>query len=234
MMREKAFQNLVRIAVEIEELEQSALAPPNWDSDSSPVISIGRIVFRRKHIRRLTVPLAAAIALLCLLRPAARPVSTPTVSHVASVNAALVRPFDIAVCPVEFTVRDGYEHSAGEETLKVVAIFQTWKKECECHVWQLYEWEDDRSLADMTPEQIHEITMDVTGAPPLEELQVVAIARNSADLPLCIPESCELVECLNQVSPTNDARDNSVAYATAVRDCLPDTVRVIPQSLFQE
>jgi hypothetical protein len=233
-MKTKDFENLVRMAVELEELERSVFAHPRTGTDSLPAISPDRSRFRRTLIQRLTAPLAAAIALLYMLLPSGKTVTPPSPARPFAARSQTVRPFDVAVCPVELAVNSEHARQPGEETLKVVAIFQTWQKECECHAWQLYEWEDDNSLADMTPEQIHTIAMDVTGATPLERLQVIAIAKNGADLPLCVPESCALVECLNQVAPSNEAQDNSAAYASAVRECLPDTVRVIPQSFSHE
>lgn len=232
-MKQKDFENLIRMAFEIDELEPSAVARERPSANPLVSISFDRALFRRKIIRRLTIPLAAAVALLYVLLPTGRSVP-PSSRPPLSMLAGAARPFDIAVCPVE-PARNGVRNGSTDDGIyKVVAIFQTWRKECECHAWQLYEWEDDRSFAEMSPEQIHEIALDVTGAPPLEQLLCVAIAHNSADFPLCVPESCELVECLNEVNPSEDSRESAAEYATAVRACLPDTVRVVPQSFYHD
>ena len=221
-MRDRDLESLIRMMLEIDELDRTCAR------DSRRVIS-GRALFRRMFVHRLTIPLAAAIALLYLLIPSGQKTNLSP-RHVAPTFAATIRPFDVSFCPLDSIHTNESTRSSNDANYKVLAIFQTWWKECECHAWQLYEWEDNRSLAEMTPEQIQQLALDVTGAPPLEELLVVAIAPNADDLPLCEPESCELVDCLNDVAPAGQTRGNAAEYASAVRACLPDTVRVVSHS----
>lgn len=225
-MKERALENLIRMALEIDELDRSATRPEFTEQAAADVIAFKRTGFSSRLVRRLTVPLAAAIALSAVLLHTSRPVP-PQQRGPSTALAAVARPFDIDFCPLEsghFGIGGGGDSNA----YKVIAIFQTWRQDCECHAWQLYEWEDHRSLTEMTPEQIREIALNVTGASPVEQLLCVAIASNAADLPLCVPESCQLVDCLNDVAPPGDARESAVEYASAVRACLPESIRIVP------
>jgi hypothetical protein len=219
---DKDLENLVRMAAEIDALEQAArVAAP--ESDAAPV----RIRFDRPRDRRpfwrlgASTAAAAAVLLLVLL-----PLSSARHSR-----------FEIAYCPsvprFDGVRIDRFEPSSPQQCV-VLAIFHTWQTDCQCLAWQLYEWEDGRPLAEFTPEQVHDITIDVTDAPPLEQLLLVAIAKNPRDLPSNEADTSDLLDCLNELAPPTDPHGSATSYASAVRACLPDTVKVVPRSFFVE
>ena len=100
----------------------------------------------------------------------------------------------------------------------------------------MYEWEDGAALAEMTPDQLREITLDVTGAPPVQQLLVVALARHASDLPRNDEQTTRLVHCLNEVQPPTVPGDNADEYASVVRACLPNAedITVVPQAFYVE
>lgn len=214
-------ENLVRMAAEIDAFERAAqVGAPKDDAAPATIRFDDTRDWRSRW--RLGVSVAAAATLLLALLPP---------------SPARHAPFEIAYCPsvprYDGVRIDRFEPSSGQQCA-VLAIFHTWEKECQCLAWQLYEWEDGRPLAEFTPEQVHDITIDVTNAPPLEQLLVIAIAKNPRDLPSNEADTHNLLDCLNELAPPTDPRDSATAYASAVRACLPDSVKVVPQPFFVE
>jgi hypothetical protein len=225
-MNEKDLQNLVRMAVEIDELDRAAYA-----ADAPGELAPATIRFDRAPLRqpgwRLGVPAAAAAAALLL-------VLLPPSTDQQSISA-LASSFRIDYCPAvpRFDgVRIDHFEPSSPEHCAVLAIFNTWEKECQCLAWQLYEWEDGRALAELSPDEVRNITIDVTDAPPIEQLLLVAIAKDPRDLPSNEDQTYELLDCLNEVAPATDPRESAAAYASAARACLPDTVTIVPQPFF--
>jgi len=220
-VKDKELENLVRMAAEIDALEHAAHMSEPLGDDTPAIIRFDRGRDRRLPWRLGAGAAAAAAILLALLPP-----------------ATITRPqFEIAYCPsvprYDGVRIDRFQPSSPQQCA-VLAIFHTWEKDCQCLAWQLYEWEDGRPLAELTPDQVHDITIDVTDAPPLEQLLVVAIAKHARDLPSSEADTYDLLECLNELAPPTDPRDSARAYASAVRACLPDSVKVVPQPFFVE
>jgi hypothetical protein len=128
---------------------------------------------------------------------------------------------------------DRFQPSASERC-SVLALFRTYHEECRCLAWRIYEWEDGRPLAELDPEQVVDIALEVTDAPPVEQLLVVAVARRPTDLPADHEQTTELLDCLNEVSPPTEWQAEASAYASAVKACLGSGVTVVPQSFFVE
>lgn len=225
-MNENDLDNLVRMAAEIDELERGARAPDRVGDGTRAVIRFDR-ARQRWPFGHLAAPAAAAAAavLLALL---------PATEH-RSPNAAVASSFQIDYCPTvpryDGVRIDHFEPSSAERCT-VLAIFNVWHNECQCLAWRLYEWEDGRALADLTPDEIQSIVIDVTDVPPIEQLLVVAIAKDPRDLPSDEKQTGELLDCLNEVAPATEPREDAAAYASAVRACLPDSVTVVPQPFF--
>ncbi len=226
-MNEQEFDNLIRMAVEIDELERSALAFDEADR-RDVTIPIRRAGGMQRPRRYLLSAATAAAVILALL---------PTLSNESPTPSANDTPFEIAYCPTVPQLNgiriDRFEPSSPRECA-VLAIFRAWHTDCDCLAWQLYEWDDGRPLAELTPEKVHEIMLDVTDAPPLEQLLVIAVAKNPNDLPRSESDTHDLLTCLNKVTPSSDLSDNAAAYASAVRSCLPDSVQIVPQSFCVE
>ncbi len=224
-MNEKNLKNLVRMASEIDEFERAARAPDRLDDVAPATIKFDRGRPRRP-LWRIAAPAAAAAALLLAL--------LPTTAH-RPPSAAFASSFQIDYCPTVPRydgVRIDHFEPSSDEQCTVLAIFNTWENDCQCLAWQLYEWEDGRSLAELSPNEIHKIAIDVTDAPPIEQLLVVAIAKNPSDLPSNERQASELLDCLNEVAPATEPYESAAAYASAVRACLPDSVTVVPQPFF--
>jgi len=116
----------------------------------------------------------------------------------------------------------------------MLAVFRAWHQDCQCLAWQLHVWEDGRPSVELLPQDICDIMIDVTDAPPVEQLLLVAIARDPEDLPRNSAQAGDLLDCLNAVIPPSGPNGHVAAYASAVRLCLPEGVTVVPQSFVVE
>lgn len=208
------------MVAELEEFERDAERRELHQPDRLGVIRLPL----RGRLGWLGVPLAAAAAVLLALLP------QPSVPRTAIVIDA---PPELEIAHWPNVQPDGaivecFEPTATER-VSVLAIFHRWHQDCQCMEWQLYEWEDGRRMAELSPDEIHDITIDVTDAPPVAQLLVVAVAKNPDDLPRDEAGAYELLDCLNDVVPPSDAEGSDLAYASAVQACLPESVRVVPQ-----
>ena len=221
IVNNKELENLVRMAAEIDSLEHVARICEPLADGTPATVRFDRARGRRPLWWFGASAAAAAALLLMLLSPS--PAQHPD--------------FEIAYCPsaprYDGVRIDRFEPSSPQQCA-VLAIFHSWQTDCQCLAWQLYHWEDGRPLAEFTPDQVHDITIDVTDAPPLEQLLVVAIAKNARDLPSSEADAHDLLDCLNELAPPTNPRDSTTAYASAVRACLPNSVKVVPQSFFVE
>jgi hypothetical protein len=231
-MDDRLLENLLRMALEVEDLEIRAceqivgaarIAPPSAEPLSGPRLRTPGVRWTR---RLAAVPIAAAASLALLLWYN----SPPTTS-----SAAI--QMQVEHCP-GLPLPDGvrmerFQPSSPEHCV-VLALFRTYRDECRCLAWRVHEWEDGRPLAELDPQQVLDIVLDVTDAPPIEQLLVVAAARVPADLPSDSEEASELLQCLDEQVPPTECRSDAASYATAVRACLGDRVTVVPQSLLVE
>ena len=227
MSGDEKLEQLIRMAIEADEVARGG-------ADRSFLSNPAR---RRAIVRRLVSPaLAAAASLLLVLQlsptgPDSR--LRPSIASAVALSASL--DYCPAVATHTGTRVDRFEPVVGEPCV-VLAIFHSWQDECQCLEWQLYEWEDGGALAEMTPDQLREITLDVTDAPPVQQLLVVAIARQASDLPRNDEQTTRLVHCLNEVQPPTAPGENTDEYASAVRACLPNSedVTIVPQAFYVE
>ena len=237
-MKDREIENLIRMAVEIDELEQRSLDEASRASGAARgTIRLGE---RRASAARWWIGLsavAAAACLLLLLWPRQSQTAPPTSATPAVVQRQHEIPVEIDYCPA-LPRKDGIRidrfEPSSPESCSVLAIFHSWHEECKCLTWELDEWEDGRPLAEFSPGRVLDIALDVTGAPPLQQLLVVAIAKDPGDLPSTDADTCELLQCLNEVRPPTDPGDSPAAYGSAVRACLPESVTVVPQPFFVE
>ena len=237
-MNDKELERLLWMACEIDEIEQlagkradpEAGAPARAPADDDIVIRIGRGGLGRRGWRA-ALSIGAVAAAACLWFFLRLP------AEQSSVQQASALPLQVAYCPgVPFTDGqriDRFEPNSPEYCV-VLAIFRTWQQGCRCLVWQLHEWEDGRTLAELMPGDVPDIELDVTDAPPVEQLLVVAISPRASDLPSSDDEVDGLLQCLNELSPPTESCESAEVCAMAVESCLPEGVTVVPQSFFVE
>jgi hypothetical protein len=223
-VNDRELEKLLRVAIELEELERGASSPQRERDEvhAEPLTAWTRGV---PILWRIAVPAAAAAALALAFFPT--PASRETVASVPSVA--------IEYWPGEHGddgVRVDCFESTSTERCSVMAIFHSWRHECQCVEWQLYEWEDGRPLAELSPDEVRGIALDVTNAPPVEQLLVVAIAKDPTDLPEDEAAAIGLIACLDEVAPASAEDDRANEYAAAVRTCLPKSVRVVHQPFY--
>jgi len=240
-VNDKGIENLVRMAVEIGEIEDLASAQTRVIPVEGAADHLGRaadrapavIRFERRQPQRWLwqIGLSAAAVAACVLL-----LSPPPRAPLAPRSAAAV-PVEIDYCP-GVPLSDGLRIDRFEPTATghgaVLAIFHVWHDGCQCLGWRLHEWEDGRTVAEVAPGQVLDIALDVTDAPPVEQLLLVAISRHADDLPSSEADTYGLLDCLNEVTPPTDPCDSAAAYASAVQSCLPEGVTVVPRAFFVE
>jgi hypothetical protein len=118
--------------------------------------------------------------------------------------------------------------STAHEPCTMLALFRIWNSTCQCLMWELHQWEDGVTLADVAPGESVDVRLDVGDSPPVQQLFVLAVARERGDLPGRPEKAEELLECLNHTAPPLGATEDTVAYTSAVSACLPTGVTVVP------
>lgn len=223
----ETLHNLVCMADEIEELEAAASAdqplavpPLRLPRDAGVAAHAHRPAVRFTTARRWLVGLtAAAAALLLLVRQGGE------VEPQASVAPLVVQsPTGKAqTSSPRFQFR-----SVAREGCFVLAVFRMWNGECQCLAWKVYRWDDGDPLAELDAGQTLDLRLDAADLPPIEQLLVLAVAPRPDGLPDTGEEADALLACLNQRTPTPAEDDRIERYASAVRECLPSGVTVLP------
>lgn len=209
-MRDADLQTLIRLAAEAD-----GLAPAG-------ARRLADVSSNTRRVRALgLVGLAAAAALALMLTPAPRhtgrdriPASAVHIRHLPGRTGADQRRVD------QF-------RSSSSEPCAVLAIFHSWSRECECLAWKLHEWEQGRMVDSLEVGESADIALNVTGAPPVQQLLFLAVAPRRDQLP-GNAETTRLLACLNEAPPPARGEDWA-AYASTVQTCLPSGVTVVPQ-----
>ncbi|MBU0639805.1 MAG: hypothetical protein KKB50_13135 [Planctomycetes bacterium] len=125
--------------------------------------------------------------------------------------------------------------TTADESCVVVAVFRAWNETCQCLDWRLHEWgEAGRTLAELDPDEMLDIALNVSDNPPVGQLLVLASSRQPDDLPATSVDAEALLECLNVVAPPACPNSDVSAYASAVRACLPANVTLVAQTFVVE
>ena len=170
---------------------------------------------------------AAALALFFVdWRQPAKTTTERSVSHAIAVS---VRYAPHALGPGAGPRVDCFQSTASEPCT-MVALLRTWNSACECLMWELHQWEDGATLAEVSPGEPVDVRLDVADSPPVQQLLVLAVSRERGDLPDRPDKAEELLECLNHSAPPLGATEDTASYASAVSACLPQGVTVVPAS----
>jgi hypothetical protein len=175
------------------------------------------------------VPLAAAAALAFLLWPSRSAPADPERSAGHSVARAV--PVSVRYAPHAGGAaepRVDCFQSTAQEPCVMLALFRTWNSACQCLMWELHQWEDGRTLAEITPGESIDIPFSSANSPPVQQLFVVAVSRERRYLPDRPAETDQLLECLNHSAPPLGTPEDAGAYTSAVSGCLPSGVTVVP------
>jgi len=192
---------------------------------------------RRLVLHAAGAALALAACLLIVVQIAGRsifrqdqPGNVPRIIANAGGRAANVT-VDYAAGDVGIDDRrvDCFQPNVPEHSV-ILAVMRRWDEACECMVWKLHHWENGETATAAGPEAAPSIAMDVTDDAPVEQLLLVAVSRDPADLPDSAAEADALLECLNSSCPPLSPPDDALACASAVQSCLPAGVSVVPQT----
>ncbi|MCA9243050.1 MAG: hypothetical protein KDA32_03775 [Phycisphaerales bacterium] len=182
-----------------------------------------------------TGAVAAAVALMLLMRPANR-VAAPEAPELVGVVGPAQASMG-AISPVQLTYLPGVQPcdervdqfcpTAREECV-LMAVFRAWREECGCMEWELHRWDNGDVVVQAEPGDAPPINRHVTGTPPVQQVLILAVASRSSQLPGA-DEADDLIDCLNasDVSTWEGGAEN---YSTAVAGCLPDSVTIVPQA----
>ena len=237
-MTDRQIESLVRMAVEIDALEQSAAdrrratqsangPGPVWTlADARAAAPPGD---NRGWTRRRLIGLGAAAAAACFA------MMTPPRGDSGPVPTRFATPADIRfVSMAEGPGADAPQHllSTGDRGSFVLAALAEWSGDCDCLRWRLHEWEHGGLLAQANAGQTLGITVLPSDRPPAERLLVVAASHSAADLPATVEEADDLLACLNGAAGDDGCiTGNAASYASAVQKCLPVGVTVVQRSL---
>lgn len=187
---------------------------------------------------RLTA--AAVAACLMLLTYLAQPESSRSDRTARTSLAGLGRlaPVSVSVCHepslvAEDARRIDHFQATSDAGCVVVAVFRAWDEACQCLNWRLHEWDEaGRTLAELDPDQLLDIALDVTGNPPVGQLLVLATSRTPGDLPATSDDAAALLQCLNEVAPPICSDGDVRSFASAVGECLPSSVMLVEETFF--
>jgi hypothetical protein len=215
-VKQHEFENLVRAAIEAHELDRAArdLASPDAGPGAIPFPPIAR---RRPLWLDVaaTVSAAAAVLALAWLPPSLAP-------HRAAYAQPEVEISYLPGTPQDDGVRIDCFESSASEPVSAVAVLHTWHDDCQCLQWDVYEWENGRPLTSLSPHETHEIAVDVTGAPPVEQLVVLVVARDRSGLPADEEQAGQLLECLNDIAPPGESCEDAYFACLRMEDSYPE------------
>lgn len=196
--------------------------------------------------RRMTIAWPAAIAAAVLLagffNP--RPQKANRIDRAGMSNASArgdwtrgVGPLAtrVSMCYTPGNVRHGaarvdhFQPSVADRAA-IIAIFRAWNSDCGCLLWQLHR--DDRGavVLDAAPGESLDIPLPVEGVPAIEQLLLLAVSKDRAPLNRAAADDADkLLECLNS-SALAVCNADTTACASAVQQCLPSGVTVVPQA----
>ncbi len=119
------------------------------------------------------------------------------------------------------------------EPLSILAVIRTWSSDCQCLVWDLYEFDGESPVTRTRMNESLQVTATIEASepPPVDQVLLFAVARDRRDLPQSSDESANFLECLLEGSPSSDTAAKLDQYKRVVSACLPDSVDVLPHLL---
>jgi len=207
-MQEARLENLIRQLAEIDDLFGSGRTDP--------------LQRRAPHRIEWLAPAAAILLALCFWIPPRRPVPTdltPVVSIDYEPDPTPDRP-----------PRIDRLHACADVEAYALILLRTWSHECECLTWRLHRTPEGHLLIRLRPGRGLEVPVDVSDAPPIEQVLILAVAREASRLPDSPEQLARLLTCLEQnLSPMPEDADTQQAVSL-VQACLPAGVTVVPRS----
>lgn len=212
-MKQHEFENLIRAAVEARELDRAARAlPPAGAVPTAIPFTPRRPLWLDVAA---TISAAAAVLALAWLPPSLAPQRTAYAHPQVQIAHVPGTPWDDGV-------RIDCFESSVSEPVSAVAVLHTWHDDCQCLKWDIHEWEHGRYLKNLSPGETHEIAVDVTGAPPVEQLVVLAVARNRSELPADEEQASRLLDCLNDIAPPGESCEDAYFACLRMEDSTPE------------
>ena len=232
-LTDQDLEKLIRALGEIEQMECARSAGESGSS-AGPLLrpQFQRAAPNRHSWTRIAVAsLAAAACLLLQLRPQipANPIGARLAETLPLLRTSYIPEVDPHTHAAQ--PRDCVQ-STPAESCSIVAVLRTFSSECQCLVWDLYQWDTGTVVARAKPgEPIEVVTARPQAPPSLSQVVVFAIARERDLLPSSGTETNHFLDCLMAESPASDANAGVEQYASTVKACLPDNVTVVSQFL---
>ncbi|MGE3182498.1 MAG: hypothetical protein AB7N71_12775 [Phycisphaerae bacterium] len=217
-IQDRQIEKLLRIVAEIDALEHGA-ASLNAAREAPAAATLPRVIRLR---RWLSSAIAAAASIVLFSTTIVEPTGT-AVATTVPIHVSYVPKVDTTAC-----CRRDCVTSTPAEPCAILAVLHRWSSECQCMVWDLYDWAGGETVARVQAGEAVEVIADVQMPPTRDEVVLFAVARNRTDLPARGQEGAFL-DCLLETSDELDRSDAS--YTNAVKTCLPDSVLVVPQRL---
>ncbi len=175
---------------------------------------------------RATIPLTAAavLALVMIWPPASR---RPALSSLDGVPVVLARH---APMPEPGKQVERFRSCSAEDAYAVV-VLRAWSPDCGCVTWRVHEFDDGTRFARLPAGEDVSIHLDVLDDDPrVDQMFMLAVARQLGDLPLDRESAASLIECLNQSLPPEQLGEPTGDSPEALVACVSPSVRVIPHA----
>ncbi len=228
-MDDRSLEKLIRMAVEIDELEAELRTPAAPSLTNAfrvgPRLAPGQAsrsgAPRRRHTLRWFASMAVTAAAACI---AAAWFWTGQVEPTGTHSPPVLAEHKPMPSRTDGTTRFAVAPPASGDSYVVLSIFRTWDGECQCRSWRVHRLAPGKTLAQMETGELLDAALASRCVESVERLMVVALAGRPEELPMQSDQAESLLECM-ELSP-NDA-DRSTAAMT--QSCVPGGLTVRTQ-----
>lgn len=223
-MRDRDLETLLRMSGELDDLERACgrIGRPRRERIAAPIII---------RLRRLVMVGAAAAAVWIALRVGWNEPGAARDDNVVRATPVVAPKIAVKVCSTTSNFASaerpaGYrvQPTVGEDC-SLVALMRKWSSDCGCLLWELHEFENGSTVAQVDRGE----AIDLVGS-ETAEFVVVAVAHDASALSNA-KDKAELLSCLD--SNTRDVISGPDARSSKdiVAACLPRDVTIVSHRL---
>ncbi|RMF84110.1 MAG: hypothetical protein D6744_03650 [Planctomycetota bacterium] len=128
---------------------------------------------------------------------------------------------------------DAFEACSAEQAYASI-LLRVYDDDCQCVKWRLHRFDDGAALCVMRPGEMIEFTLDVSTAPPVEQVAMLVLAAQRDALPMTSSEVADLLACLNESLPPTAIGEQPTCCSAPAGDCLPPGVALVERPFVVE
>ncbi len=233
-MNDRRINDLVRMALEVEELEDSVTHPPlRLVGDDAPARRISHS--GRNWFVGIGLAAAAGLALVFAL-PALTPSAptkpeTTTIAHAdpksspapLTTEPRIVRTASVPA-PSQSDIANAIDRidPGSVERCIVLAIYRDARGSMHCVKSQTQEWSNHKRLSEISPAELKCVTVGQPCTPSADRALLVAMAGPQRSLPRTDADAVKIATCILGSPCENDSK----CFAHAAAECVPSDVAV--------